>query len=111
MNAELLTLPWQVQIALGTGYAAYIVANIGNRAHHKPVDIAFSALVFGLFASIFYGLAAAPLGEIPGGLVAFVGAVVLAACGASWGGPSSEGPCAGCGSVWRTTTLQPWPPS
>jgi hypothetical protein len=31
MDATLLNLPWQVQLSLASGYAAYLVANTGIR--------------------------------------------------------------------------------
>lgn len=50
MDEKLLTLPWQIQLALGAGYAAYAVAYSGIREHHKPVDTTFRSLAFGLLA-------------------------------------------------------------
>src|SRR5690606_2566842 len=41
MPTDILSLSWQVQVALGSGYAAYLTAYRGNRAHHTPVDAAF----------------------------------------------------------------------
>jgi hypothetical protein len=53
MDEKLLSLPWQIQLALGSGYAAYIVAYVGIRDHHRGVDIAFRAIAFGLIATAF----------------------------------------------------------
>jgi hypothetical protein len=49
---ELLKLSWQTQVALGSGYAAYMLAYVGIREHHKAVDVTFRAIVFGLAASL-----------------------------------------------------------
>lgn len=56
MNEKLLTLPWEIQVALGSGYAAYILAYVGIRDHHKGVDTAFRAIAFGLIATITFAL-------------------------------------------------------
>jgi len=46
---KLVNLPWATLLTLASGYAAYYVANVGVRDHHKPVDVTFSTLVFGCF--------------------------------------------------------------
>lgn len=51
MDEKLLSLPWEIQLALGSGYAAYMLAYLGIREHHKAADIAFRAIAFGLFAT------------------------------------------------------------
>lgn len=51
MNAELLNLPWQIQVSLGSGYAAYVLAYIGLRDRHRPIDTALITLAFGLIAT------------------------------------------------------------
>ncbi|WP_232493623.1 hypothetical protein [Novosphingobium kaempferiae] len=51
MDEKLLSLPWQIQLALGSGYAAYLVAYAGRRAHHTAVDVTFRSLAFGLVAT------------------------------------------------------------
>ena len=48
MEATVVALPWQLQLALGAGYAAYIIAYSGIRDHHKGADIAFRSIAFGL---------------------------------------------------------------
>jgi hypothetical protein len=57
MSVDLLALPWQVQLTLASGYAAYALAYSGIRAHHQTIDVAFATLVFGLVATgVFNGL-------------------------------------------------------
>lgn len=51
MDEKLLALPWHIQVALASGYLAYMLAYAGLRDHHKPVDTAFRAIAFGLVAS------------------------------------------------------------
>lgn len=51
MSADALQLPWNIQVALASGYAAYILCFAGIRAHHKAVDTTFSTLAFGLVAT------------------------------------------------------------
>jgi hypothetical protein len=52
MPADLLALSWSVQVALASGYAAYIVGYRGIRAHHSTQDGLFLTLVFSLVASL-----------------------------------------------------------
>lgn len=55
MTPDLLTLPWQIQIALGGGYAAYTLAYVGLRKFHTASDVFFKTIIFSLFASgIFF---------------------------------------------------------
>ena len=56
MPFDLVTLPWQVQLTLASGYAAYALAYVGIRAHHRTIEIAFSTLVFGLAATATFNL-------------------------------------------------------
>lgn len=49
---ELIKLSWQVQVALGSGYTAYMLAYAGIRQHHETVDVSFRAIGFGLAASL-----------------------------------------------------------
>lgn len=48
---DLLKLSWQVQVALGSGYVAYMLAYVGIRQHHQATDITFRVVAFGLAAS------------------------------------------------------------
>lgn len=56
MSGEFLNLPWQIQIALASGYAGYLVAYTGIRGHHKAVDVTFITLIFSLIASAVLAL-------------------------------------------------------
>lgn len=51
MDEKLLTLPFEIQLALGAGYAAYVVAYVGIRHHHTASDKVFRAIAFGLVAT------------------------------------------------------------
>ncbi|WP_027146044.1 DUF6338 family protein [Mesorhizobium sp. WSM3626] len=54
MDPSLFKLPWEALLTLASGYAAYFVANVGVREHHKSIDIALSTLVFGFFGAFSY---------------------------------------------------------
>jgi hypothetical protein len=71
MDATFLNLPVQIQIALASGYAAYMAANTGMRGHHSATDTTFGALAYGLVASGI--LASMPRGSsiVLGGILAF----------------------------------------
>ena len=51
MPTDLLSLSWTLQVALGSGYSAYIIAYRGIRLHHAARDTLFISLVFSLVAS------------------------------------------------------------
>jgi hypothetical protein len=55
---DLLKLPWDLQVPLASGYAAYVLAYTGLRDRQKTVDIAFISLVFSLAATAVLALAA-----------------------------------------------------
>ncbi|KFK92761.1 MULTISPECIES: hypothetical protein [unclassified Serratia (in: enterobacteria)] len=55
-DASLLNLPWATLVTLVCGYIGYFIANVGLNEHHRPIDVTFSTLVFGLLASLFYSL-------------------------------------------------------
>jgi hypothetical protein len=54
MKPELLNLPWATLLTIACGYAAYYIANVGIREHHKTIDVTFSTLVFGFFCAFLY---------------------------------------------------------
>lgn len=56
MDWDVISLPWATLVTLASGYAGYYVANVGLREHHKTIDITFSTLVFGFFATLAYVL-------------------------------------------------------
>lgn len=58
MEFNLLSLPAQIQIAAASGYAAYMTASVGIRAHHTTTQTAFTAAAYGLIATAV--LAGAP---------------------------------------------------
>lgn len=96
MDTTLINLPWQVQLSLASGYAAYLIANVGNRAHHQTVDVAFSTLLFGLCATAIYNVifwidrdsfAVAMVSAV----VAFVMTILLGGAWRKWGRPLVRG--------------------
>jgi hypothetical protein len=52
MSADILSLSWQIQAALASGYAAYMISYTGIRTHHRAVEITFITLVFSLIATL-----------------------------------------------------------
>jgi hypothetical protein len=54
---DLLKLPWDLQIPLASGYAAYVLAYTGLRDRQKTVDVAFISLVFSLIATFVLAIA------------------------------------------------------
>lgn len=80
MSADILNLPWQIQVALASGYAAYLLAYVGIRDHHKPIDTAFIGLIFSLVASGMLKLMD-PYSDLIAGAAAFTATLL---CGLLW---------------------------
>src|SRR5258708_10860941 len=72
MDLNFLKLPWEIQVALASGYAAYALAYTGLRERQRTIDIAFLSLVFSVPATMVFGVFASrsPIICIP---IAFVG--------------------------------------
>ncbi|MBB3345968.1 hypothetical protein [Sphingomonas sp. BK069] len=51
MGSELFALSFAVQLALGAGYLAYLIAYAGIRQHHTTADAIFKSFAFGVPAS------------------------------------------------------------
>jgi hypothetical protein len=49
--SDILDLTLAVQVALGSGYVAYLISYSGLRQHHSNADIFFRTLAFGLVAT------------------------------------------------------------
>lgn len=62
MDDRLLNLPWEIQLTLGAGYLAYLIACFGMRDHHKPADVTFGTLAFGLCAASVLALVPPAIG-------------------------------------------------
>ncbi|MGO9700430.1 MAG: hypothetical protein ACLPX7_14355, partial [Xanthobacteraceae bacterium] len=58
---DFLKLPWEIQVALSSGYASYVLAYTGLRDRQRTIDIAFLSLVFSVPATIVFGLSSAGL--------------------------------------------------
>lgn len=56
MPIDLLKLPFAIQISLGSGYLAYLIAYAGIRQHHNTTDAVFRTLAFGIAATATLGL-------------------------------------------------------
>ena len=51
MDEKLFDLPFHIQLALGSGYLAYLVAYAGIRQHHTPSEVVFRSIAFGMAAT------------------------------------------------------------
>lgn len=56
-DPSVLNLPWATLVILACGYMGYFIAHVGIRDHHKPIDVAFSTLVYGFIAAFGYQIA------------------------------------------------------
>lgn len=79
MPETALALPWHIQVALGSGYMAYVIAYAGVRQHHTAADAAFRSAAFGLVAT-----AALLWLPAPAILRAAAGVIGTVAAGAFW---------------------------
>ena len=53
-DVSLLNLPWATLVTLTSGYIGYFIANVGLKDQHKPIEVTFSSLIFGLTAMMAY---------------------------------------------------------
>jgi hypothetical protein len=53
---DILTLPWATLLAIVSGYAAYYIANVGLRDHHKMADTIYSVTIFAFVAAFAYNI-------------------------------------------------------
>lgn len=51
LDAKWLLATWQLQVAIGAGYTAYMIAYTGIRHHHQTIDTTFRTVAFGLVAT------------------------------------------------------------
>jgi hypothetical protein len=51
LDAKWLLATWQLQVAIGSGYTAYMIAYTGIRHHHQTIDTTFRTIAFGLVAT------------------------------------------------------------
>lgn len=79
MDERLLSLPWQIQFALGSGYLAYLVAYSGIRQHHTATDVIFRSVSFGLV-----GTAVILWAHLRPGWLEAVAVLATLAAGALW---------------------------
>jgi hypothetical protein len=74
---------WQVQLALASGFAAYLVAFMGIRHHHQAIEVTFWSILFSLVTT-------ATLAFVPdwdnfyAGVAAFAATVVAAVLWRKW---------------------------
>jgi len=71
-------LPWQIQVSLASGYAAYLLAYRGIRFGHRAVDTTFITLVFSLVATAILNLLGSLAHPVVSGAVAFFCACAIA---------------------------------
>jgi hypothetical protein len=77
---DLTALPWHLQLVLGAGYCAYLIAYVGLRRNHRPMDTLFAAMSFGLIAATLLYLARGTA-ILPQAAIAFGGTI---AAGVIW---------------------------
>jgi hypothetical protein len=77
MDLDFLKLPWEIQVALASGYASYALAYTGLRDRQRTIDIAFLSLVFSVPATMIFGVMASksPALTVP---LAFISAFAVA---------------------------------
>lgn len=80
---DLLNLPWATLLTLACGYAAYFIANRGNREHHKTIDVVFSVLVFGFPCTAVYRWTVTDL-NIEEPYASLVAVLLALSLGAAW---------------------------
>ncbi|WP_417794614.1 hypothetical protein [Terasakiella pusilla] len=83
--SELLELPLQVQLSLGLGYCAYIVAYSGLTAHHRARDAVFISFAFGAISLLTYSSANEEWGQWTSAAITIAVALFAASCWRKFG--------------------------
>jgi hypothetical protein len=88
----ILNQSWSTLLLVASGYAAYYVANVGLRDHHKPADVTFSILVFAFIAAFaFYScLWVLDLALAGSSIITFIFAMLAGAAWRRFGRPRFE---------------------
>lgn len=107
MPTEILALSWTVQIALASGYAAYIIAYRGIRSHHSTQDTVFCVLIFSLLASGTLWLLR-DRSPVLGAILAFTWCIVAAAIWRSLGAPAANWALRKLKITWADDTPSAW---
>lgn len=77
---KLLDLPTDTLIVFGAGYLAYRTAYDGLRSRHKPLDVTFISIAFGLVAKlVLISLAGAPIYNFASAGIAVASTLLVAA--------------------------------
>ncbi|WP_298618722.1 hypothetical protein [uncultured Zoogloea sp.] len=75
---DLLNLPLEIQVALGGGYLAYVLAYSGLRRGHGATDTAMISLAFGLIGVlVFRSMPGGDWARVAGGLLAMLVAAAV----------------------------------
>jgi hypothetical protein len=107
MPTDILALSWKVQVALASGYAAYIISYRGIRAHHSAQDTVFLALVFSLIASAELWLARS-LSPLVAGACAFLLSVAVGVLWRRRGRQMLTSMLRGPNTTWSDDTPSAW---
>lgn len=54
LDSSLLNLPWEALVTLSCGYIGYFISTVGINDSHKPTEVTFSTLIFGMFSAMVY---------------------------------------------------------
>lgn len=88
MDTNVFELPFAIQVTLGSGYAAYLLAFAGLRSHHTTTDVIFRTVAFGLVASAsLKTLSSFEINDVAGAVVAFVATLIVGAIWRTLAGP------------------------
>ena len=79
MGAEVLDLPWQIQVSLAAGFAGYLTAYVGIRSGHDTTEKLLRTLIFGMVATASYAVSSLHVSEILSGFLAFATTLTIAA--------------------------------
>lgn len=107
MQADILALSWNVQVALASGYAAYIISYRGVRVHHTASDTVFFSMVFSLIASAELWLTRS-FSPIVGGTSAFLLTVAVGLLWRRIGMQLLTAMLRGANTTWSDDTPSAW---
>jgi hypothetical protein len=107
MEEKMLSLPWQVQVALGCGYSAYMLAYVGIRDHHKATDITFKSIAFGQVAVVAL-LTTSTWRPVWAVIDAIVWSLIAGVLWRRWGSELLRSALRGSDTSWADDTPSAW---
>ena len=85
MPLDFWSQTFEIQLVLASGYAAYFASYIGIREHHKPIEILFIVMVYGLATKFCFDFVGELVARPVAASISFVATVLIGIVWRAWG--------------------------